>query len=222
MRSIWPIRRYFHSSLSAEIVSYKIGERYVSFPLHYPAPQNPGHGWSKLSQKDSAIWSVGIPITPWARAGGHRGLHGKRPWINAAFQKKEGQASKETTYRGSCGWILAKAGLSLATKRLKIIKCKIYIAHLHSVHGKLPCIRKIMTDAKWAECYRSVSGDWARSASSQTEPNKATPCRAGGTRKEVDPEASGPAVKLTETRKLNLWQWAGRWWWWVRNGMQVL
>lgn len=33
-------------------------------------------------------------------------------------------------------------------KRLKIIKCKIHIAYLHLVHVKLPCIRKIMTDAK--------------------------------------------------------------------------
>lgn len=100
-------------------------------------------------------------------------------------------------------------------KSLKIIKCNIYIAHLHLVHVKLPSIRKIMTDAKWVLNAAGLSVGTGRGANSPDWTKQGHSMQGWWNWERSGSRTSGPAAKLTETRKLNLRQWidggSGEW-----------
>lgn len=125
-----------------------------------------GNGWSKPSQKDFAIWSVGAPATLRTR-GRHRGLGRTRPWIKKQLSETRwGEGRKPSTACLADESWQSKAVPGNNRLKWELIKHRIYIAHLHLLHVKRPHIQKIMTDAKQVlnTAGLSVGNGWGASS----------------------------------------------------------
>lgn len=72
-------------------------------------------------------------------------------WVEAAFRKEMEQGEETRHWRVSRPGILVKQSNAGNKLKSEFIKHKIYITHLHLLRMKLPCIQRIMTNAK-QEC----------------------------------------------------------------------
>lgn len=98
-------RKYFCSSLSAEIFTDKMDDRYTrGLPLHHPLPKS-GEGLKETILERFCHFD-GVPTILRTR-GRQGGPWQKQTLDKSSFQKWDG-ASKETKHRVSCWRILAQ------------------------------------------------------------------------------------------------------------------
>lgn len=180
-------RKSFSSSLSAEIVAYKTDNKVHKRGLSlHPLPQiwvtmaEVNHPRKTLPPK---VWVYPSPWEP--KKGTVATTETDIEWKQLLDMRLSRQRKPSTEGLADESW----QGTAVAgNNRLnwELIKHRIYIAHLHLLHIKLPCIQKIMADAKWVLNTAGLSEN-GRGASSPYKTKQAAPHRVGGTGEGVDP-----------------------------------